>query len=429
MALALVCIGGLSCGRGAAADRLPALVGAETLHAEGVTGRGVTIAAVDAVRAPGPETLLAGDGRQRLLAVHDTLSQSDRSAGSGAASPGFGDGHLRADAVEPARRRGALPGCCSRCGPRPDPCRRRRWHGPPGRRRTRHRLGGGQPRPLRDPGALPAAGRSGPGAPRGRAAQPGGTGRLAGRGSWSSWRRATAARSRRRSRRRETCRKSSLSAHSRCRRRVGGCLSTRRAGRHSLASSNPRSLRRASLVEARPETTAARLAGAEMIGRPAGGTPLLGGRGQRGRRAVARSEPLADAGRGEGAAVGGRPARPWRLAARSCRSSGREPAWSTRRAPSAVRRRMMLAPMGWCGGLHLVRQCGSADPLVGHAAARGDDLVRWCSYGNHLVRVRQPRSRSGPSDSPPGPSRHVARVDAVPRGCPKPGLWRASLIR
>jgi subtilisin family serine protease len=54
--------------------RAPARVRADALHAEGITGRGVTIAVVDGVSMLAAERSRAADGHHRLLAVYDAVS-------------------------------------------------------------------------------------------------------------------------------------------------------------------------------------------------------------------------------------------------------------------------------------------------------------------------------------------------------------------
>ncbi len=51
-------------------------IGVERVHAEGITGLGVTVAVVDGPAAPGPEVLEGADGHRRLLAVFDAVTGS-----------------------------------------------------------------------------------------------------------------------------------------------------------------------------------------------------------------------------------------------------------------------------------------------------------------------------------------------------------------
>ena len=105
--LVLVSIGEAQGGGIAADERLPALVRAEALHAEGITGRGVTIAVVDGIAALGPEILQAGDGHRRLLAAYDAVSDRPEAAppGQGQRPESAGAEHLL-DAMVSSRRDG-----------------------------------------------------------------------------------------------------------------------------------------------------------------------------------------------------------------------------------------------------------------------------------------------------------------------------------
>ena len=106
----LICLavvaGGLAAGVAAdvpPAQRLAGLTGADALHAEGLTGRGVTIAVVGRFAAPPPEVLVAEDGRTRLLARFDAAT-GDRQRASGQGAGGDSTGHEALRAMLSNRR-------------------------------------------------------------------------------------------------------------------------------------------------------------------------------------------------------------------------------------------------------------------------------------------------------------------------------------
>lgn len=72
--LLMVAVNGATGHGVAAGQRLPALIGADVLHAAGITGRGITVAVLGDVDRVAPEVLSAADGHGRLLAVFDSPS-------------------------------------------------------------------------------------------------------------------------------------------------------------------------------------------------------------------------------------------------------------------------------------------------------------------------------------------------------------------
>jgi serine protease AprX len=82
----------------------PALVGADALHQDGITGLGVTVAAITGVTAPGPGVPLAADGHDRLLAGYDAVSAAEADPVVGRTGSFTGEGTAQLTAMLSSRR-------------------------------------------------------------------------------------------------------------------------------------------------------------------------------------------------------------------------------------------------------------------------------------------------------------------------------------
>ncbi len=93
-------------GGSAGSTHYPTLIGADRLHAEGVTGYGVTVAVVDSGLWPDSDVLLDSGGRSRLLASYDVLGGQ-----TGTVRDGYGHGtHVSGVAVSRRQGQGKFDG-------------------------------------------------------------------------------------------------------------------------------------------------------------------------------------------------------------------------------------------------------------------------------------------------------------------------------